>query len=251
MATEVPANEHPARDRHQLQTLILAVTLLLTALLAVLVVIASASWLNRYGFGHFPLGFYFLPGPAHLHRRRGVLVLSASRSASIWRGANARGSNDPVPPAHAKPASWRLLRHRHQRLRLLVIILAMFEQLGWGRPLLAQSMMFVPLALYLLIAVGARTFEVEDYFVSGRRVPPVFNGFALAAVAVGGVGFLAYTGTVFFLGFDASPSGLAGPSACCSPPSCSCPICARPAPIPCRVSSAIAFARAACAWRPA
>ena len=60
MATEVPANEHPARDRHQLQTLILAITLLLTALLAVLVVISSATWLNRYGFVHFPLGFYLL-----------------------------------------------------------------------------------------------------------------------------------------------------------------------------------------------
>ena len=60
MATEVPANQHPARDRHQLQTLILAITLLLTALLAVLVVIASATWLNRYSFVHFPLGFYLL-----------------------------------------------------------------------------------------------------------------------------------------------------------------------------------------------
>ena len=60
MATEVPANEHPAGDRHQLQTLILAITLLLTALLAVLVVIAGAPWLNRYSFVHFPLGFYLL-----------------------------------------------------------------------------------------------------------------------------------------------------------------------------------------------
>ena len=60
MATEVPANDHPARDRHQLQTLILAITLLLTALLAVLVVIAGAPWLNRYSFVHFPLGFYLL-----------------------------------------------------------------------------------------------------------------------------------------------------------------------------------------------
>ena len=60
MATEVPANQHPARDRHQLQTLILAITLLLTALLAILLVISGATWLNRYGFVHFPLGFYLL-----------------------------------------------------------------------------------------------------------------------------------------------------------------------------------------------
>jgi cation/acetate symporter len=39
-------------------------------------------------------------------------------------------------------------------------------------------------------------------------VPPVYNGFLLAAIAIGGVGFLAYTGTVFFLGFDALAIGL-------------------------------------------
>src|SRR5919106_4268467 len=90
----------------------------------------------------------------------------------------------------------------------LVIVLAMFEQLGWGRVLLAQTMMVVPLALYLLIAVGARTHEVEDFFVSGRRVPAVYNGFVLAAIAVGGVGFVTYTGTLFFLGSDALAIGL-------------------------------------------
>ena len=60
MATDVPANEYPARDRHQLQTLILAVVLLFTVLLAVLAVVSSAAWLNDYGFLHFPLGFYLL-----------------------------------------------------------------------------------------------------------------------------------------------------------------------------------------------
>ncbi len=90
----------------------------------------------------------------------------------------------------------------------LVVMLAMFEQLGWGRAGLAQAMMIVPLALYLVIAIGARTLQVEDFFASGRRVPPVYNGFVLAAIAVGGVGFLGYTGTAFFLGFDAVSIGL-------------------------------------------
>ena len=90
----------------------------------------------------------------------------------------------------------------------LVIVLAMLEQLGWGRAALAQIMMIVPIVLYLLIAIGARTFQAEDFFASGRRVPPVYNGFVLSAVAVGGVGFLGYTGTAFFLGFDAMAIGL-------------------------------------------
>ena len=90
----------------------------------------------------------------------------------------------------------------------LIIMVAMFEQLGWRPPQLAETMIVLPLALYLLIAIGARTLEVEDFFVSGRRVPPVFNGIVLAATAVGGVGFLAYTGTVFFLGFDVLAIGV-------------------------------------------
>jgi len=60
VATEVSVNELPARDRHQIQTLILAVAILSTVLLAVFFAVTAASSLNRYGFLHFPLGFYLL-----------------------------------------------------------------------------------------------------------------------------------------------------------------------------------------------
>ncbi|HEV3242458.1 MAG TPA: sodium:solute symporter, partial [Methyloceanibacter sp.] len=91
----------------------------------------------------------------------------------------------------------------------LVICLAMFEQLGWQDTWLARTMMLAPLVLYLAVAFGARSLNVEDFFASGRRVPPVYNGAVLAAVLVGGIGFFAYTGTLFFLGFDALAIGLA------------------------------------------
>jgi len=91
----------------------------------------------------------------------------------------------------------------------LVISLAMFEQLGWQETWVARAMILVPLALYVVIALGARTLNVEDFFASGRRVPPVYNGAVLAAVLIGGTGFFAYTGTLFFLGFDALAIGLA------------------------------------------
>jgi cation/acetate symporter len=90
----------------------------------------------------------------------------------------------------------------------LVICLAMFEQLGWPPRWLAEGMILLPLVLYLAIAVRARSFDTEDFFISGRRVPPVFNGMVLAAVLIGGTGFFAYTGTLFFLGFDALAIGL-------------------------------------------
>jgi cation/acetate symporter len=90
----------------------------------------------------------------------------------------------------------------------LVVLLAMAEQLGWSDGAVARLMILLPLLLYLAIAVAARTLDVENFFTSGRRVPQVYNAFLLAAITVGGTGFLAYTGAVFFLGFDALAIGL-------------------------------------------
>jgi putative solute:sodium symporter small subunit len=57
---KILADEQPARDRHQIQTLILAVAILSTVLLAIFLVVTFAASLNRFGFLHFPLGFYLL-----------------------------------------------------------------------------------------------------------------------------------------------------------------------------------------------
>ena len=90
----------------------------------------------------------------------------------------------------------------------LTVLLAMAEQLGWSDGTVARLMMLLPLMLYLAIAGAARTLDIEDFFTSGRRVPQVYNALLLAAVTVGGTGFFAYTGAVFFLGFDALAIGL-------------------------------------------
>ncbi len=90
----------------------------------------------------------------------------------------------------------------------LVVLLAIAEQLGWSHGAIAQAMILAPLLLYIGIAALARTLNVEDFFVSGRRVPQVYNAFLLAAVTVGGTGFFAYTGALFFVGFDGLAIGL-------------------------------------------
>jgi putative solute:sodium symporter small subunit len=73
VATKVPESD-PARDRHQIQTLILAVAILSVVLLAVFVAVTIAPWLNRFGFLHFPLGFYLLA--------QGLLILIVA--AAFW-----------------------------------------------------------------------------------------------------------------------------------------------------------------------
>jgi putative solute:sodium symporter small subunit len=60
VTTDVPVSDNPARDRHQLGTLILAIAIVIVALLAVSLAIAAATFLNQYWFLHFPLGFYLL-----------------------------------------------------------------------------------------------------------------------------------------------------------------------------------------------
>lgn len=69
MAVERPESDDPARARHQLQTLILAVGVLSIVLLAVITAVAALSWFNRFDFLHFPLGFYLLA--------QGLLILIA------------------------------------------------------------------------------------------------------------------------------------------------------------------------------
>ena len=60
MASEAPSTDRPARDRHQLRTLLLAIAILSMVLLAVFLTVSMATSLNQYGFLHFPLGFYLL-----------------------------------------------------------------------------------------------------------------------------------------------------------------------------------------------
>jgi putative solute:sodium symporter small subunit len=59
MAPEIPADGDPVH-RHQIQTLILAVGILLVTLVAAILPVAALSWLNRFGFLQFPLAFYLL-----------------------------------------------------------------------------------------------------------------------------------------------------------------------------------------------
>jgi len=59
MAEEIPGDGDPAQ-RHQIQTLILAVGILLVTLLAAILPVVMLSWFNRFGFLQFPLGFYLL-----------------------------------------------------------------------------------------------------------------------------------------------------------------------------------------------
>lgn len=90
----------------------------------------------------------------------------------------------------------------------LVVLLIILEQLGLARTWISQLIIVLPVIFYAAIGVFVRTTAVEDYFVAGQRVPPLYNGLALSANLVSGAGLLGLTGCFFFIGYDALPIAL-------------------------------------------
>ena len=90
----------------------------------------------------------------------------------------------------------------------LVLLLIILEQLGLERNWISQLIITLPVLFYTGIGMMARTASVEDFFISGQRVPPLYNGFALSANLVSGAGLMGLIGSFFFVGYDALPIAL-------------------------------------------
>ena len=90
----------------------------------------------------------------------------------------------------------------------LVLLLIILEQLGLERGWIYQLVIVMPVLFYAGIGMLVRTGNVEDFFISGQRVPPFYTGFALSANLVSGAGLIGVTGAFFFIGYDAMPIAL-------------------------------------------
>jgi cation/acetate symporter len=90
----------------------------------------------------------------------------------------------------------------------LVMLLIILEQLGLERSWISQLIIVLPVVFYAGIGIFVRTTGVEDFFVAGQRVPPLYNGLAISANLVCGTGLLALIGCFFFIGYDALPIAL-------------------------------------------
>ncbi len=98
-------------------------------------------------------------------------------------------------------------------LAAVFFLTAIFEQLGMSDVVLRWMMMIGPIVLYGAIGLASATRQPIDYFASGRRVPAVFTGLALAVSALGATGLVTLTGVFFVSGFDGlaiTIGGLAG-----------------------------------------
>jgi len=83
-----------------------------------------------------------------------------------------------------------------------VILMAILEQIGVSERVIGYLFIIVTLVLYAGIGVIARTVQISEYFVAGRRVPAFYNGVAAAASWVSGGAFVGIAGSLYVLGYD-------------------------------------------------
>ncbi|MBK9521918.1 MAG: cation acetate symporter [Rhodocyclaceae bacterium] len=87
---------------------------------------------------------------------------------------------------------------------VIVFILAMgvLEWLGVPNRALGYLFLFCTIALYAGIGLLAKTSDVTEYYVAGRRVPALFNGMATAADWMSAASFIGLAGTLYHAGYE-------------------------------------------------
>lgn len=77
-----------------------------------------------------------------------------------------------------------------------------FEEMGVFRSIVGATYLVVGVILYALIGWSCRTSDPDEYFVAGRRVPPIYNGMAVAADWMSAASFIGMAGGLYVNGFD-------------------------------------------------
>jgi cation/acetate symporter len=83
-----------------------------------------------------------------------------------------------------------------------VILVAILEQMGVPNKILGYMFLGATILLYAGIGVMAKTAEVSEYYVAGRRVPAFFNGMATGADWMSAASFIGMAGTLYLSGYD-------------------------------------------------
>lgn len=129
--------------------------------------------------------------------------------------------NGPASPVgRERPTSgpaylWRL----HRILALYVVgVLAFLALMTWAehqglsRHWIGPIFLFITVMVYAGIGVYGRTSDPEEYYVAGRRIPPMYNGMAAAADWMSAASFISLAGGLYLQGFsgtDGQAGGLA------------------------------------------
>ncbi|WP_153115543.1 sodium:solute symporter family protein [Rhodocyclus tenuis] len=84
----------------------------------------------------------------------------------------------------------------------LVLVLGVLEHFGLPPRWIGYSFLFLTIILYATIGVLARTANVSEYYVAGRRIPAIFNGMATGADWMSAASFMGLAGTLYLSGYQ-------------------------------------------------
>ncbi|WOI47758.1 VC_2705 family sodium/solute symporter [Acidovorax sp. BLS4] len=89
-------------------------------------------------------------------------------------------------------------------------VMAWAEQRGLSRHWIGPIFLFLSVMVYAAIGVYGRTTDADEYYVAGRRIPPVYNGMAAAADWMSAASFISLSGALYLQGFSGVPGQAGG-----------------------------------------
>jgi cation/acetate symporter len=119
---------------------------------------------------------------------------------------------DTRPGAAGQRRPYRILAGYVAGLLAFLLLLAWAERRGLSRVWIGPIFLFSTVIVYAAIGIYGRTSDPEEYYVAGRRIPPMFNGMAAAADWMSAASFISLAGGLYLQGFggsDTQPGGLA------------------------------------------
>jgi len=84
---------------------------------------------------------------------------------------------------------------------LFLLLLTLAEQQGLSRFWLGPIFIFSTVMMYAVIGIRSRTTDPEEYYVAGRRIPPMYNGMAAAADWMSAASFISLAGGLYLQGY--------------------------------------------------
>lgn len=112
-----------------------------------------------------------------------------------------------------KNGRWRLHRALAWYVLCVLGVLALMawaEHHGFSRQWIGPVFLFGSIMVYAAIGVRGRTTDADEYYVAGRRIPPMFNGMAAAADWMSAASFISLSGALYLQGFSGSPGQAGG-----------------------------------------
>ncbi|MEW6480627.1 MAG: sodium:solute symporter family protein [Pseudomonadota bacterium] len=85
---------------------------------------------------------------------------------------------------------------------LLVVMLAVLEQLGLSREWISSIFLMVTIGVYAGIGIMSRTTDATEYYVAGRSVPAIYNGMAVGSDWMSAASFMGMAGTLYLTGYN-------------------------------------------------